>query len=360
MPLHPIFYVYPLNKWVSFHFIAEHHVAELRKYFHVEKVDEKALTVVMPIAQLSAQSLFFLHPYFYPIQVYEKKLLEKIGKPERLIGVDVADSDHITTYAVKLTEYATAMIVPSNFSKRAYEKSGVKVPVYTVPHGVTEDYINQPPSNPTTFKPLYDYKIKNNKKLIQTWMLHSSYRKGEDLAYQIFNKLLTERNDVALVVRKPFSIDVYNTQIQPSNPKPAFSISASWLTDGQIKELNDICDTFLLTSRGGGFEHPPLLALARGEPVIGAKGGAWEDYLPDWALIPSHKSGQVLANNPIHDGYGVEIQVDKAVGKLHEILNNLDEYKARAKNYVDTCVKEKLTWSKIGLMLKDIVIKHLR
>jgi hypothetical protein len=102
-----------------------------------------------------------------------------------------------------------------------------------------------------------------------------------------------------------------------------------------------------------------LLALARGEPTIGAKGGAWEDYLPEWALIQSHRSGQVLLNNPIHNGYGVEIEVDKAVNALHEILNNLYEYKTRVKNYVDTCVKAKLTWSKIGLMLKDIVIRHL-
>jgi hypothetical protein len=359
MLLHPIFYIYPLSKWVSFHYIAEHHVQELRKYFHVEKVDEKALPIVMLIAQLSAKTLFFLHPYFYPIEVYEKKLIAKIGKPERLIGVDVADSDHITEHAVRLTEYATAMIVPSNFSKRAYERSGVKVPVYAIPHGVTEDYINQPPSNPHTFKLLNNYKKEKKKKLIQTWMLHSSYRKGEDLAYIIFNNLIAERNDIALVVRRPFSIDIYDTQIQPANPKPAFSISASWLTDQQIKELNDICDIYLLTSRGGGFEHPPLLALARGEPVIGAKGGAWEDYLPEWSLVPSHRSGQVLPNNPIHNGYGVEIEIEHAVNKLHEILNNLNDYKSRVQRYITTHVKEKLTWSKIGLKLKDIVLKHL-
>jgi glycosyltransferase involved in cell wall biosynthesis len=359
MPLHPIFYIYPLNKWISFHFIAEEHVRELRKYFNVTKVDEKALTVVMPIARLTAEATFLLQPYFYPIQVYERKLLDKIGKPERLIGVDVADSDHITEYAVHLTEYATAMIVPSNFSRNSYINSGVKTPVYVVPHGVPDDYFNPTPSKPNTFKQLYDYKIKNNVKLIQTWCLHSEYRKGLDLAYEIFSQLVKERKDVALVDRASFNINVFDSPIDYKNPQPKFTLTSSWLTDEQIKELMDICDIYLLTSRGGGFEHPPLLALARGEPAIGAKGGAWEDYLPDWALIPSHKSGQVLANNPIHDGYGVEIEVEKAVSALHEILNNLDEYRARVKYYLDTYVKEKFTWTKIGEKLKDIVLKHL-
>jgi len=359
MPLNPIFYVYPLNKWVSFHFIAERHVAELRKYFYVTKVDEKALITVMPIAQIATKALFFLHPYFYPISVYEKKLLAKIGKPERLIGVDVADSDSITEYAVKLTEYATAMIVPSNFAKKSYVNSGVKVPVHVVPHGVPDDYLSLPPSKPNTFKPLHNYKTKNNKLLIQTWMLHSSYRKGEDLAYQIFNKLIAERRDVALIVRRPLSIEVYNSEIQFTNPKPHFALSISWLEDEQIKELMDTCDIYLLTSRGGGFEHPPLLALARGEIVIGAEGGAWEDYLPSWALIPSTRSDIVLKDNPIHNGYGVEINVEKAVDELHNIIDNLSQYKDKVKEHVATHVSENLTWSKIGLKLKDIVLNYL-
>jgi glycosyltransferase involved in cell wall biosynthesis len=359
MPINTILYIYPLNKWVSFNIIAEHHIRELRKYFHVVNIDEKALTVIITVAQTSSKSIFILHPYFYPIQVYEKKLIAKIGKIERLIGVDVADSDHMSQQAVKLTEYATAMIVPSNFSKMAYENSGVKIPVHVVPHGVSEEDINQPPNKPTIFKPLSDYKIKSNRKLIQTWILHSSYRKGEDLAYQIFNELINERDDVSLIVRRPLSIDIYEEQIQPSNLKPTYSIPSSWLTDKQIRELNDICDIYLLTSRGGGFEHPPLLALARGEIVIGAKGGAWEDYLPDWALIPSRKSEQILPNNPIHDGYGVEIEVEKAVNTLNEILNNMNEYKYKVKQYIHTCVKEKFTWTKIGEKLRDIVKEHL-
>jgi glycosyltransferase involved in cell wall biosynthesis len=359
MPARSILYVYPLNKLVSFRFIAESHVRELRKYFSVQVFDERSFAIIAPMVQYAHGGPILIQPYFYQMQAYENRLLAKVGRPERLIGVDVADSDHVSQEAVRLVDYSTAMIVPSEFSRRSYVGSGVGVPVHVVPHGVTEDYLDQPPSRPSTFKPLLDYKLRNRRRLIQIWLLHSSYRKGEDIAYRVFNRLLADRKDVSLVVRRPLCAEVYDSEIDLGKPRPSHTVPASWLTDGQVRELMDVCDLYLLTSRGGAFEHPPLQALARGEPVVGARGGAWEDYLPEWALIPSKRSGQVLANNPIHDGYGVEMEVEPAVTKLHEILDDLDDYRARVRHHVDTCVRERFTWERIGLQLRDTVAKYL-
>jgi len=359
MQVYPIFYFYPLSKWVSFRFIAENHVRELRKYFNVQVFDETTLTIVMPIAKLSARAVFFMQPFFYPMQIYERKLIAKIGKPERLIGVDVADTDHMTDYAVRLTEYATAMIVPSSFSRNSYVNSGVKIPVYVVPHGCPDSFLDPTPSKPHIFRQLYEYKVKSNVKLIQVWVLHSEYRKGLDIAYEVFNRLAGERRDVALVLRSPFKLSIFDSQIDCGKPKPKLDVYASYLSDGEIRELMDVCDIYLLSSRGGGFEHPPLLALARGEPVVGARGGAWEDYLPYWSLVPSHRSDVIFKGNPIHDGYGVEMEVDKAVDKLCDILDNMEEYRARVRHHIATHVKQKFTWGAIGLQLKDIVMKCL-
>jgi glycosyltransferase involved in cell wall biosynthesis len=354
-----VYYIYPTTKWISFRIIAEEHVRQIQKQFYVQKVDDTALATILPIASISAKSVIFLHPYFYPIQVYERRLSSRIGKIGKLIGVDIADTDHMTETAVRLTGYATAIIVPSNFSRKTYVESGVKTPVHVIPHGVHESYIDAEPSKPNIFKALHDYKVKAKKKLMQIWVLHSSYRKGEDLAYKIFNTLVGERMDVALVVRRPLSIDLYDSPINPEKPTPKITIGKSYLTDEEIKELMDTCDIFLLASRGGGFEHPPLLGMARGEIVIAAKGGAWEDYMPEWGLVQSQKSETLLPGNPIHDGGGVEMMADNAVAKIYEILNNMDEYKARVKHHLNTCVREKFTWSKIGLQLRDIVAKYL-
>jgi glycosyltransferase involved in cell wall biosynthesis len=354
-----VYYIYPTTKWVSFRIIAEEHIRQIQKQFYVQKVDETALATILPMASLSSRSVIFLHPYFYPIQVYERRLLSRIGKIGTLIGVDVADSDHITETAVRLTEHATAMIVPSNFSRKTYVDSGVKTPVHVIPHGVHESYIDAEPSKPNIFEAFHDYKARTMKKLMQIWVLHSSYRKGEDLAYKIFNILVKERMDVALVVRRPLSIDLYDSPINPEKLTPKITIGKSYLTDEEIKELMDICDIFLLASRGGGFEHPPLLGMARGEIVIAAKGGAWEDYMPEWGLVQSQKSETLLPGNPIHDGRGVEMIADYAVAKIYEILNNMDEYRAKTKEHVEKHIKPNFTWDKIGQKLRELTARYL-
>jgi len=359
MSTKPIYYVYPISKWVSFRFIAEQHVRELRKQYNVITADEKSFTTIALVATVSTNPLFFLHPFFYPFEVYKKKVLDKTHIRAQIIAVDVSDSDRISEYAVNALNYAEAIIVPSNFSRNALISSGVEKPVYVVPHGCTKEFLTSPKLQPKKFTELHKYKVKHNKKLIQCWLLHSGYRKGEDLLYEIFNKLVSERDDVALVVRRPLSIDVYESKIAIENLEPKFRINVSFLDDLSIIELMDICDVYLLTSRGGGFEHPALQALARKKIVFGAKGGAWEDFLPDFCLIPSVKSGTVLPNNPIHIGCGVEMLTDKAVDILHQALDNFDDWKSRIEQYVQSVIVPNYEWSVIGKKLIEITKKHL-
>ncbi|RLC85264.1 MAG: hypothetical protein DRJ03_12215 [Chloroflexi bacterium] len=138
----------------------------------------------------------------------------------------------------------------------------------------------------------------------------------------------------------------------------SLTITKNWFSQNQKMLLFDLADVFLLGSRGGGFEHPALEAIARGIPTIGAEGGAWEDYMPKWMLVPSHKSQQVLAGNPIHDGCGVEMEIHKAVEKTIEFLTD-KEYKQKTKDYVKNVIEKNFTWEKIALKLKNIITRYL-
>jgi len=354
-----IWYVHPMFKHVSFGVIGEKHYELLKQHFRIEPIDELAF----PFIQIISHPLVLMQPYFYPMQKFEKKITRNLNKISGIIGVDVADSDHISKYAVRLTDHATAMIVPSNFSKHTYVNSGVKRPVHVISHGVDREWIEAPKQKPATFHHLARLKERRNLKLILCWILHSPIRKGLDLLLQYYQALMKEYNNVLLVVKTaqgvgyfPETIEIKDGQLEHHMDG---KVLIGWLNEKEKMELFDLCDLYFLSSRGGAFEHPPLEALARGEIVLGAKGGAWEDYLPDWALIPSRKSGQVLPNNQIHDGCGVEVLIDKAVDKTIEIFNNMDEYKARVQEHIDTCVKQNFTWEKIGLQLKNVVQKYL-
>jgi glycosyltransferase involved in cell wall biosynthesis len=350
----------PFFKHVSFGVIGQRHYDLLRQYLRVELVDENAF----PSIQILSHPLVFSQPYFYLMQMFEKKIARNLSMIYGLIGVDVADSDRITRYAKGLTKHATAMIVPSTFSKQSYLNSGVKKPIHVIPHGIDTEWLDTPPLKPTAFTHLAHLKKTKKLKLILCYALHSDYRKGLDLLLEFYNKLLTERDDTMLVVKTTHGVRYSSKPVTNLGSMAEIPVDGkilrAWLTPEQKMELFDLCDIYFLSSRGGAFEHPALEGLARGEIVLGAKGGSWEDYLPNWALIPSTKSGPVLAKNPIHSGCGVELNVDKAVEKTVDIFNNLDDYRARVREHVSTHVRENFLWEQIGLQLRDVALEYMR
>jgi len=337
-----MYYVYPLSKRDSFSVIGFRHMVELSKYFPIRAVD----LMQFPTAKLYRNSLVLLHPYFYPLQAYGEEALRGL----EVIGIDVADSDRISEYAVRLSRYASVFIVPSEWSRRAYVSSGVECDVHVVPHGVDRLYILAVHPVTRVFREVYGLKS-SGVKIVSAWIIHSGYRKGYDILMELYSRLSREL-EVALLLRDHSGVKLFyrgNQQL----------IYGGWLTEEQKMEFHDLSDLFLLTSRGGGFEHPALESIARGTPCIGAEGGSWSEYMPSWMLVPSIPSGVVLEGNPIHVGRGVEMVIDKAVDRCLEILGDVEEYKAKTRSYALSVVAEKYVWSRIGVKLRDVVGRYV-
>ena len=332
---------------VSFTLIAEKHIKYLRKYARIERIDELAFPHLLP----ACKPLVLLHPTFYPLSKYGRFIERKIHLYKGIIGFDVADSTRISTLAVSMTHYTNAMIVPSNFSRKAYIESGVRVPVHVVPHGVEPEWFETPRDSFRSFPDLLELKKSKNLKYLLFFCIHSEYRKGADLVLEFYSRLRRERSDVTLIV-KTLTPDGL---IQPTVRKLGGIVVAGWLTEEQKMELYDLADIYLLFSRGGGFELNGLEALARGVPVIAGKGGSWEDYTPRWLLVDSKPCPYVLKDNPIHVGSGVEVDIEKAVDLACRILDNLDDYKARVLEYRDRHLKGRFTWDKIARQILDII-----
>ncbi|RLG74737.1 MAG: hypothetical protein DRO12_06515, partial [Thermoprotei archaeon] len=56
------------------------------------------------------------------------------------------------------------------------------------------------------------------------------------------------------------------------------------------------------------------------------------------------------------DGYGYTIDVEKALDKAHEILDNLDDYRARVREYAQKVLKSRFRWD----LIADELIKIVR
>jgi len=184
---------------------------------------------------------------------------------------------------------------------------------------------------------------------------NSPERKGLDLVLKTYRLVREERKDIVLIMK----LMTLDPRIHKIVAPLGGIILHGWLTEDQKLELYDHCDIYLGFSRGGGFELNYLEALARGEIVIAPNRGSWVDYLPEFSLVDHHNCPYVLKDNPIHCGRGVEIDVDKAVKKILDIADNLDEYKARVKEYVETKIRKEYTWERVGLKLKNILEKYI-
>jgi glycosyltransferase involved in cell wall biosynthesis len=335
-------------KRVSWSIVGWRHVHHLKKLgMHIEEVEERTI----PTLYLQTHPFLIFHPFFYPFQAYERSIKKSLPLASGVIGIDVADSDRISEYAVHLTEYADALIVPSEFSRKSFLNSGVRKPVYAIPHGLDEEFYELPPNPNPYFGALAKKKSRENLVYAVFFLQHSDYRKGFDLVLKWYQKLKKERSNVLLIVITPVPY--------VSGKKFGGINIYGWFGINEKIALYDLADIYPLFSRGGGFEMCGLEALSRKAVVIAPKGGSWAEYLPKFSLVKSHRCSYVLKDNPIHVGGGVEIDVDKAVDKAVDIVDNLHEYKQRTWEYVQQ-IKSIYNWDNVAFMLKSVIEKTFK
>jgi glycosyltransferase involved in cell wall biosynthesis len=366
-----IWYVYPMWHTVSFTLVARKHIEYIRRLgVRVQEVDELAFPSLYPYSSLTA----VVHPYLYlalrVLQVHSYKLpprggalsTESLGywrsRYGSIVAVDVCDSDRISSLAVELLELADRVVVPSTFCKRVYESSGVRKPVYVVPHGVDPEWYEAGNTwdtrparsvNPMLLELLL-YKLRKGRKLLLFWLWHSPDRKGWPEVHQLYRRLRRSRDDVVLVLKTGAPRSNEFMQVADLGAIEVYG----WLSDHDKMALYDLADVTLNFSRGGGFELNCLESLARGTPCIASDWGSWTDYLPQWLRVKRGLEVEVLPGNLFHVGRGYTVDVEDAVAKVEEILDNLGEYRARVLEYRDSVLRRRYRWDVIALELLGV------
>jgi glycosyltransferase involved in cell wall biosynthesis len=368
-----LLYVYPQSHTVSFTLIARKHVEYLRGLglADVHELDELTLPSFTPHLKYHA----VLHPWIY---IYHRLLQTKLNKLtdalqdrlqrylewwrsqyDQLVAVDVCDSDRMSDYAVSLLNEADMVVVPSSYCVEVYRGSGVRRPVYRVPHGVDPEWYATPniwdtaPAkaiNPLLLE-VYLYKLRRGKKLLLFWLWHSPTRKGWPEVRQVYERIARERKDVVLVLKT-----VYPNMPEFQDVMHLGAIQVyGWLTDYEKMALYDMVDVTLVFSRGGGFEVNALESLARGVPVVTSNVGSWTDYVPSYLQVKVDGRVRVFDSNAIHVGYGYRVDVDDALGKIHDILENYDEYKAKVEEWRAKVLFNEYRWDIIAGRLAEII-----
>ena len=368
-----LLYVYPQHHTVSFTLVARKHVEYMRglELAEIQELDELSLPSFTPHVKYNA----ILHPWIY---IYHRLLQTKLNSLSemlrgrlpmylkwwrsnysQLVAVDVCDSDRMSEYAVELLNQADVIVVPSNYCVEVYRSSGVRIPVYRVPHGVDSEWYTTPnlwdgaPArslNPALLE-VYMYKVKRNKKLLLFWLWHSSTRKGWPEVREVYSRLVRERRDVVLLLKTVHS----NTpEFQEVMHLGAIQVYG-WLSEYEKMALYDLADVTLMFSRGGAFELSALESLARGVPVFTSSKGSWTDYVPPYLQVRAGERVKVFEGNAIHVGYGYKVDVESAVDRIHDILENYDEYRGRVEEWRGKVLVKEYRWDRVALTLADVV-----
>jgi glycosyltransferase involved in cell wall biosynthesis len=349
-----VYYMYPMKRKMSFSYIAENHVEMLREKFNVEAIHLTAFASIVNYRRFRG----YIHPFFYPLttngEIKDAVLKRRSDMIDTLIGVDVADSNHMSRWAVDMANYATAFIVNSKWSYDAYVQSGIKVPVHVVPHGLETEWFRdrQRPVHPV-IRFIEEVKRKQGLFVILYFLWHSGWRKGADLAFKLME--CVERNHInyVLVVKK---MDITDPGLR------LFSRFRTFIVEGELPrdwliDLYDVADLLLLPSRGGSFEMSGLEALGRGIPVLMPNVGPWTEYTPpgleSYLWVKTAKMVTVLPGNEIHDGVGAEWDPDDACSKFMNIYSNYSEVKARVMDGVKW-IRENYSWEAIKPRLWSI------
>ncbi|MDO3679960.1 glycosyltransferase family 4 protein [Paenibacillus ehimensis] len=175
-----------------------------------------------------------------------------------------------------------AVFVPSRHNKAALLRSGVKVPIYIVPHGV----------NTKQFAP-------QNKKLpvrgtagrfVFVSVFGFQHRKNPEALLRAYWEEFGPSEKVALVIKTngydareterwiKHQISGYKKRLGLRKTAPVILIS-SRIPEHRLKGLYTLASAFVLPTRGEGVGLPFLESLASGVPVIATGWGGHMDFV---------------------------------------------------------------------------------
>ncbi|MBP1964275.1 glycosyltransferase family 4 protein [Paenibacillus aceris] len=270
-----------------------------------------------------------------------------------------------------------AICVPSQHNKRALENSGVKVPIFIVPHGV----------NTKEFHP-------NNKKLdvpsaagkfTFVSVFGFQHRKNPEGLLRAYWEEFSSADNVILVIKTngyaayenekwiQQKIWQYKKRLGIRKDTAPVVIIGRRLSESQLKGLYTLGDAFVLPTRGEGVGLPFLEALASGVPVIATGWGGQMDFLTpnNSFLIPYQlRNPSVSMNNPhaisrkFSNLFAQKGQkwAEPDLHSLKRIMRNAYENPAlcKAKGRKGRVDMFHQSWDRAGMLMKHAIEKVIR
>ncbi|EKD41253.1 MAG: hypothetical protein ACD_73C00790G0001 [uncultured bacterium] len=312
--MNSLHYYVPENPAVSFHQIG------LKYASCLAKLGWDVQTKYMGQGeQAESGELAVLHPLLYLTQKYKDRFsafLQDLGKKYQFVfGLEVADSTRISDRFVAWAnlDLIKGLMLPSAYSLRAFQESGVKTPMAIVPHG----FEAASPSDRFDFLK----EIKTPKSL--SFVINESHRKGWDMVL----KGIVAHPDCLFIVKGPLMKD------RPFyEKKENILVINHWLDPSDLASLYANVDFLFAPHRGGAFELNCLEASCYGLPVLASDYGPVLEYLDPKAnlFIPVRNEKILWAERKDHCGLGADLDAADVLKCLGDMLVRFEDLKKQS------------------------------
>lgn len=284
----------------------------------------------------------------HTVPEYFPEWIDKERRPGvKIFGYTVWELETLPTHWPAILNRLDGVIVPCEWNREVFQRSGVTVPIHVVPHLSQFDGLALPqPQDRTALAAWLGRYAQESERFVFYTIGFWSNRKAPYLALQAYWQAFTGDDPVLMVVktcekditrwhrhwrngfrrRHPSPVRTIAAMAKGfANPAPVVVIADESLSDGEILALHDAGDCFVSLTRTEGWGLGAFEAARLGKPVIMTGYGGQLDFLApeqadliDFELVPVHEPTWAASYKP-HDKWA-EPSVEQAAKRMRAVL----------------------------------------
>lgn len=234
--------------------------------FPTWKTQETIAQLTLPATRAldNCSTLSTLVNYSVPTRNDIDFLRNDLAKNGTAISFTMFETNHIPEIMVDGINFCyDSLFTPSDFCTRVFYESGVRVPVYTIGHGINPiewPYCHREKTAQEEGRPFRFFLYANG-----FWDI---LRKNYQLTYDSFIAAFERHQKVELILK------VNNSDNLPVNIPFNVKVIDGHLSQEKLVQVLNQVDCLVFASSGEGFGLPPREAMSTGLPVIVANWGA--------------------------------------------------------------------------------------
>jgi len=212
------------------------------------------------------------------------KVFQSFKKPDCTnIGYTMFEASKIPDIWVQQCNQMDAILVPCQWNKDTFIRSGVKVPVEVVTPGIDPDLYpikRQNSANKQNFKfySIFQWsERKNPSALIRAFI--SAFHGNSQVSLTIKTYLRSHSKEEGDQVRS--EILAIKNSIEVNDSYPQIFLKHEKMTDQQVIDMHLAHDCFVLPTRAEGFGMPYLESMMIGNPTIGTRFSGNLEFMND-------------------------------------------------------------------------------